>query len=465
LAHRVGAYVRISEDLDGAGLGVARQERDCRQRASRRGWAVAEVFRDNDVSAYKARVVRPEFERLLAELEAGRLDGVVVYDLDRFARKPSDLERAISIFDARPGLGFATVQSDIDLSTPDGRTMARVLVAFANKASMDTSRRVKRKHLELAQRGVPVGGSRPFGWQDDHRTLDDAEASLLRQAAADVLAGVGLHTICRRWNEAGVTTPRENHWRRGVLKNVLLSPRLAGLRVHQGRVAVDEDGQPVRGQYEPVLDSETWEAVGAVLRDNARGGGTHVGGRKYLLTGVVRCSVCYHCLFGNGDTRNRGNFYYGCKPTTSGGGCGRVAISGAGLDGLVTDLVLSYLADREVERDAEPWLGEAELHDVTRRIKELMDAFARRELSSDVVFPAVAKLESEAAGLREARASWVSAQALTAHRPADVGAAWPDLTVEQRRGVIESVLSAVVVRPATTKGNRMDPGRVEVVWR
>ena len=86
------------------------------------------------------------------------IDGVVVYDLDRFARQPVDLERAIRIFDGRVGLRFATVQSDIDLSSPDGRTMARVMVAFANKASnkasMDTSRRVRRKHLELAQRGV-----------------------------------------------------------------------------------------------------------------------------------------------------------------------------------------------------------------------------------------------------------------------------------------------------------------------
>lgn len=176
------------------------------------------MFRDNDLSAYKAKMVRPEFERLLVALESGRLDGVVVYDLDRFARKPSDLERAIVMFDARPGLHFATVQSDIDLLTPDGRTMARVLVAFGNKASMDTSRRVKRKRTELAQRGVPVGGSRPFGWQDDHRTLDEVEARLLRQAAADILAGMGLHTICRRWIETGVTTPRGNPWRRGVLK-------------------------------------------------------------------------------------------------------------------------------------------------------------------------------------------------------------------------------------------------------
>jgi DNA invertase Pin-like site-specific DNA recombinase len=95
---------------------------------------------ENDVSAYKTKVVRPEFEALLDGLKLGLVDGVVLYDLDRFARQPVDLERAIRIFDDRPGLVFATVQSDIDLSTSDGRTMARVMVAFANKSSMDTSR-------------------------------------------------------------------------------------------------------------------------------------------------------------------------------------------------------------------------------------------------------------------------------------------------------------------------------------
>jgi site-specific DNA recombinase len=104
----------------------------------------------------RPRVKRPEFEHLMEDLERGFLDGLVVYDLDRFARQPLDLERSIRIFDSRK-LVFATVQSDIDLSTSDGRTMARIMVAFANKTSMDTSRRVRRKHLELAQTGVPTG--------------------------------------------------------------------------------------------------------------------------------------------------------------------------------------------------------------------------------------------------------------------------------------------------------------------
>jgi DNA invertase Pin-like site-specific DNA recombinase len=107
---RVGLYTRISEDVADEGLGVARQEQDCRSLAERRGWTVAGVYEDNDVSAFKTKVTRPEFEHLMEDLERGFLDGLVVYDLDRFARQPVDLERSIRIFDSRK-LVFAIVQS------------------------------------------------------------------------------------------------------------------------------------------------------------------------------------------------------------------------------------------------------------------------------------------------------------------------------------------------------------------
>jgi site-specific DNA recombinase len=116
---------------------VSRQQHDTRKLVDLRGWTLADTYLDNDVSAYQPKVIRPDFERMLVDLETGVIQGVAVYDVDRLARQPADLERIISIYDGKP-LVFATVQGDIDLSTPDGRTMARVMVAFANKASMDS---------------------------------------------------------------------------------------------------------------------------------------------------------------------------------------------------------------------------------------------------------------------------------------------------------------------------------------
>ena len=461
---RVGLYTRISEDIVGEGLGVARQEQDCRSVAERRGWTVAGVYEDNDVSAYKTRVKRPQFEHLMEDLERGFLDGLVVYDLDRFARQPLDLERSIRIFDTRK-LVFATVQSDIDLSTSDGRTMARIMVAFANKSSMDTSRRVRRKHLELAQTGVPTGGWRPFGYLADRRTLDAREAQLIRQASSDVIAGVGLHTICRHWNDDGVLTTAGNLWRKPVLKNMLVSPRIAGYRVYRSGIALDEAGNPVRGLIEPILDDQTWEKVKAVLQDPERSSKhSHSGGRKYLLSGIVRCGACGKRLNGNAMRGSVTVFAYSCKVPTS-GGCGKVSITGPRVDALVTALVLEYLADRHVDSEARPWSGQAELEAVTERVKELMTAFTAGELPSDVVFPAVSKLETQAGELREARSAWTREQVALASRPADVAEAWPTLDLDQQRAVIASVFHSVVVKPSGNRGPVFDPSRVEAVWR
>jgi len=462
---RVSIYCRISEDTEGQGLGVARQEKDGRELAKRRRWDVASVRVDNDVSAYKTKVVRPEFEALLDDLKLGLVDGVVVYDLDRFARQPVDLERAIRIFDDRPGLFFATVQSDVDLSTSHGRTMARVMVAFANKSSMDTSRRIRRKHMELAQTGVPTGGWRPFGYKPDRRTLDVKEAALVRQAVADVLAGISMHSICRRWNVQGILTTAGHPWRRQVMRTMLLSPRMAGYRVYQGKRALDANGEPVRGLIEPLLDDATWEAVKTVLVDPERSGKySRAGGRKYLLSGIVRCANCTRRMTGNADTRHQ-TYAYACRPPTSDLGCGKNAISGKALDPMVEELVLTYLSERDVQTAAEPWSGVTDLGGVIGRKAELMSAFTSGQLSGDAVFPAVAKLETEEAQLRSQQAEWTRRQVAVATRPTNVAEAWPNLDLEQKRQVISSVVEAVVVNQASKKGGAFDPSRAQVIWR
>jgi site-specific DNA recombinase len=451
-------YVRISEDVEGLGKGVRRQEQDGRRLCKQRGWDSV-LFEDNDASAYK-RKPRPAFERMLKDLADRRLDGVVVYDIDRLARRPTDLERLIDIYDRRK-LVFATVQGDLDLSTSDGRTMARVMCAFANKSSMDTSRRVTRKHLELAQQGLPVGGNRPFGYKADKRTLDKREAKLIQVAAQDILKGVGLHTICRQWNERGIATTVGNPWRKQVLKNMMLSPRLAGYRVYQGGIARDDEGKPVTGQFPPVLDVPTWEAVCAVLTDPSRSGPhVHVGGRKYLLSGIARCSACGKPMLGGADNRS-GGYSYSCKAAD---GCGKVAISGPKLDAMVTELVQKYLSKRSVRPRAESWPGETDLEDITGRVAELMNAYGAGDLSGDVVFPQVSKLENQQRALRDDKATWLRGRAISS-LPTKAAGAWPK-EIDEQRTLISALILAVVVRPAVARGGRFDPGRVEPpIWR
>jgi site-specific DNA recombinase len=151
-----GLYARISLDRAGAGLGVERQLEDCRALARTRGWDIAGQYADNDLSAYSGKR-RPEFQRLLADVEAGTITGIVVWHVDRLTRQPRELEDIIRLAD-RLGLALATVTGDIDLATPTGRMMARILGATARYESEQKSARHRRQISQAARSGRPHGG-------------------------------------------------------------------------------------------------------------------------------------------------------------------------------------------------------------------------------------------------------------------------------------------------------------------
>src|SRR4051794_12379321 len=174
----VAIYVRISDDREGAGLGVARQEADCRQRAELLGWSVADVYVDNDLSAYSGRP-RPQYARLLADLRSGRADAVLAWHTDRLHRSPKELEEFIDVCETR-GVAVETVKAGpVDLSTPAGRAVARTLGAWARYESEHKAERNRRKALELAEAGkLSGGGTRPYGYNDDRLTIREDEAAI-----------------------------------------------------------------------------------------------------------------------------------------------------------------------------------------------------------------------------------------------------------------------------------------------
>jgi len=277
---RIGAYARISIDADGEALGVARQHTDSLLVAQRNQWSVTRTYTDNGISAYRRGVVRPDFERLLTDLTSGAIDGVVAYDLDRLWRQPSDLERIIAIFEQRPTLRFATVQGDIDLSNSEGRTMARIMVAIANKSSSDTSRRVKRKIQEQAELGRPHGRTQ-YGYLPDRMTLDPVESKVVRQMGQWLIDGYSYREITWRLNEQGIRTRAGSLWYVGTIRTFLSRSHYAGIRTH--------DGIEYKGQWEPVFTPDEWETLTHTVRARKDNYAGRPQSKKYLLTGLVEC--------------------------------------------------------------------------------------------------------------------------------------------------------------------------------
>src|SRR5690348_12936743 len=106
---RAAIYCRISQDREGAGLGVERQRQDCEALAARLGWTITAVHVDNDTSAHSGKP-RPGYAALLADIEAGTADAVLVWHTDRLHRSPAELETFVEICERR-GVFTQTVKA------------------------------------------------------------------------------------------------------------------------------------------------------------------------------------------------------------------------------------------------------------------------------------------------------------------------------------------------------------------
>jgi DNA invertase Pin-like site-specific DNA recombinase len=277
-------YVRISSDVTGDGLGVARQEADCRALAEVRGWAVTEVYRDNDLSAYSGKL-RPEYERLLADIEAGTVRAVVAWHGDRLHRSPRELERFIDLAE-RTGLRVETVKAGtVDLSSASGRAVARTLGAWARFESEHKSDRIRRKLAENASAGKPHGGMRPFGWEPDKVTIRESEAAVIREAATRILAGDSVRSVFRDFNARGLHNASGKPWTHGTFRKCIAHARHAGIRTHNGQEAGPAN-------WPAIIAPETWRALMRHLSDPARVTTPGRAGRLHLLSGIARCAFC-----------------------------------------------------------------------------------------------------------------------------------------------------------------------------
>ena len=287
LPQRAAIYCRISDDREGRGLGVARQEAECRALADRLGWSVARVYTDNDVSAYRRRR-RPGYEALLGAIKQGEVDGLVVWHNDRLHRHQRELEDFIDLVDATR-IPVVTVTAGLfDLATASGKMTARILGAVARQESEHKAERQRAKHAELAAEGAPSGGTRPFGLTEvkrdaqgrSYREEVPGEAEAVRQAAKDILDGASLKSICRRWEAQGLRGTRGRPFSPHVVAKIISSEWVVGRRA----------GKPA--QWPAVLDEQTWRAVSALIKGRATG-------RSYpktLLSGIATCGLCGHTL-------------------------------------------------------------------------------------------------------------------------------------------------------------------------
>ena len=457
-----GIYVRISDDREGEAKGVKRQLEDCRELVKRRGWPEAAEYNDNNVSAWKRGVVRPAYQRLLADIADGVIDAVVVYDHDRLYRQPRELEEFVRVCDTAGVTELAAVTGDTDLASGDGLLMARVKGAVGAKESDDKSRRIKRKALELARAGKANGGTRPFGYEDDRKTIRASEAAVVIEAADRVLAGESVRSICFDLNERGIKATTGRAWSQRVLTRMLKSGRISGQREHQGEIVAD-------AEWPGIISKQEGNRLRAMLSDPARR--TNERARRYLLAGMLRCGRCGTPLASR--PREDGRRRYVCARRPNSEACGKLAVVADELEELIVETVLQSLEGPELARALAARNGDREdvhqraVDGANEQLEELARVYGEQRISASEWLAARGPIEERLGKAKAAlaRSNGTSAVAEFIGHGSALRDSWSGLPLSRRRAILSAVLEDVTVNPGRAGFNRFDPARVDLKWK
>jgi site-specific DNA recombinase len=461
---RAAIYCRISSDREGAGLGVQRQEQDCREVAHRLGWEVANVFVDNDISAYSGKL-RPKYRDLLEAMKAGTIQGVIAWHTDRLHRSPRELEEYIDVSE-KQGVTTQTVKAgEIDLSTPSGRAVARTLGAWARYESEHKSDRITRKKLQLAQDGAFSGGPVPYGWilNEGVPEIVEGDAREIRQAINGIISGVSIGSIVRDLNDRGVPTRRGQKWTSTAVRNMLLRPTNAGLSAYRGEIVG-------KSTFPAIITEDQWRTVTAIVTNPDRR--TQTDSRvRHLLAGILRCGTCGAAMktSSRAQGRNAGTkFYYKC-PTR---GPGHAFQTAAPIEGLISNTVIARLDQPgHIARLSGPQNQDrqhalqSESVALRGRLDEAANSYADGLITAKQLESITSRVRDKLEAVERALALAARASVVPASAAENVRAWWESAGIERQRAVISALMVPAVDPIGKSAPRTFDPNRIRIEWK
>ncbi|SFO34773.1 Site-specific DNA recombinase [Pseudonocardia ammonioxydans] len=493
---RAVAYARVSRLATGDERGqhdaksVGQQLDELHRLAERDGVDVLATFRDDGISAsrYARGKVRDGWQATMDMIMSGDVDELWVWEISRATRDRPVWAALVGACTAQ-GVKITVNGRVHDPGDPDDGFMLDLAAALAVRESGTTSKRIRRDVAARARKGLPHGRI-PYGYRrvyDQHtkalirQEVDPDTAKIVRYLAGQVRRGVAFYRLARKMNDDCVPSPETHRmhrsgvqgpgqpWRVDQVEDVVASPAMAGLRVHQGKV-LDE----VTAAWPAIIPLATHRAIVRMLADPARRSQTDASA-KYLLTGLATCGEC------GGKIRrikNRGTPSYACAGNRAQhmAGARRFCVSRKieFVDAYVTDVIVERLSQPDMldmfapEDSADARAAARRDLEEARADLEALRAAAKARTVSIVSFldlePGLVARVADA----ERRVQPVEVPALLDEVAGpDAAARWEALEPEQKREIIRMLADIRIMRrPGTYRGRTdFDPSLVRIKWR
>ncbi len=436
---RAALYIRVSTDAQfEEGYSVEAQRAMLEGYCRSRGWTAYEFYIDGGFTG--SNIDRPAMKRLIEDARSGLVSQVVVYKLDRLSRSQKDTLYLIEDVFNPAGVGFTSLNENMDTGTPMGRAMLGIMSAFAQLERETIRERTRMGMKERVRGGLWMGGGHPpFGYDYDAARgvlVPNEDAATVRLVCRLYLEGLSTARI------AAMTGFRQEKQVRDILT------RKANIGL------IEYNGAEYRGRHEPIVDEATFQAVQAQLARRSR---TRSVQSPHLLTGLVYCGRCgarmrYQKWGGRGCRLS-------CYSQQS---SKRYLIRDENCDNLkpwaqeVEDAVTGDFLDRVMkepseadssEESARQALLSERIREAERRLRRLYALYAAAE--DDVLAGSVAEQKRALDALRaEARRAEdeVAQAVMRRTRREDIRRLahdWVVMTVEERRALVRELIERV----------------------
>lgn len=344
----VGIYCRLSRDDKNGNLesmSIANQRQMLTDYVFEKGWAIHDVYIDDGYSGTNFN--RPDFNRMISDIEIGKINCVVTKDLSRLGRNYSKVGYYTDEFFVENGIRFIAVNDSYDSQREEENEIAPFKNVLNEWYPRDISKKVRQVKKSNAQQGKFMGSQAPYGYRksslDKHLLeIDPYAAGVMRRIFAEFAAGDSARKIAERLNSEGIDSPRfyfsqfpggqhpkpsdNNHWGSSSIMQMLRNQVYIGNMVQGKRriasfktkkcVTVSPDRWiVVEGTHEPLIDIDTWKLVQHRLDNKMhRGRRMDTGKDVALFAGILRCADCGSNLSHTAKvTQNNTVGYYRCS--------------------------------------------------------------------------------------------------------------------------------------------------------
>lgn len=334
---KVAAYARVSKDTEQLMHSLSTQVSyysDLIQRTP--GWEYAGVYVDAGITGTSA-AARPQFQRMIADCEAGKIDIVLTKSISRFARNTVDLLATVRHL-KELGIEVRFEKENIHSLTGDGEVMLSILVSFAEQESVSLSNNIKWTFQKKFRNGEVHSHQKMLGyrWEGDERLVIPEEAEIVRFIFSEYLAGKSYNAIARELDAKGMKSVHgAEHFPFASVKLILKTEEYTGCMVMQKEHNISPKRQRLnRGElpkykvdehHEAIIDRENFDRVQEIMARRS----AESESRKALdspFAGLLRCGKCGRSVCGHRTPTSRKNgdsrfVTWRCVGKNNGGKC------------------------------------------------------------------------------------------------------------------------------------------------